>query len=86
VIFFFYFLSLIHPSTSGNIDLHHNFPLLGNSQLRVTSVMASLLLLAGHLFLAGLVKGRVLVQDSSVHVSPIPSFIFQDISLRSWTM
>ena len=62
-------MSSIHPpSTSGYIDLPHS-PLLflGKTQLQVLSVLASLLLLAGHLLMAGLVKERVLVQDTSVY-------------------
>ena len=61
------FFPLIHPSSnSGNIDLLHNLPFLGNSQLQVLSVIVSLLLLAGHLIMAGLVEERVLVKDSSI--------------------
>ena len=64
-VFFVYFLSLIYPSsTSGYIKLPHSLPFLGNSQLQVLSVIASLILLAGHLSMAVLVKERVLVQDS----------------------
>jgi len=52
----------------GNIsNLPHNLPFLGKTQLQVLSVIASLVLLAGHLLMAGLVKERVLVQDTSAY-------------------
>jgi solute carrier family 45 protein 1/2/4 len=51
----------------GYVDLPHSLPFLGNSQLQVLSVIASLVLLAGHLLVTVLVKERVLVQDSSVY-------------------
>lgn len=49
-----------------NVDLSHSLPFLGNSQLQVLSVIGSLLLLAAHLLMSGLVKERVLVKDSSI--------------------
>ncbi|TEB23029.1 MFS general substrate transporter [Coprinellus micaceus] len=49
----------------GNIDLTRILPFLGNTQLEVLSVVVSLLLLAGHLIMAIMVKERVLLKTES---------------------
>lgn len=49
---------------SGNINLPRILPFLGKTQLEVLSVIVSLLLLAGHLLMAILVKERVLCTKS----------------------
>ena len=51
--------------TSGNVDLTRILPFLGNTQLEVLSVVVSLLLLAGHLIMAIMVKERVLLKTES---------------------
>ncbi|KAJ2923915.1 hypothetical protein H1R20_g13179, partial [Candolleomyces eurysporus] len=49
----------------GNIDLTRIFPFLGSTQLEVLSVVVSLLLLAGHIAMAFLVKERILLKSDS---------------------
>ncbi|KAF8148425.1 major facilitator superfamily domain-containing protein [Crassisporium funariophilum] len=49
----------------GGIDLPRLLPFLGKSQLQVLSVVVSVLLLGGHLIMAGLVKERVLLKSFS---------------------
>ncbi|PPQ81361.1 hypothetical protein CVT25_015468 [Psilocybe cyanescens] len=49
----------------GNIDLPRLLPFLGKSQLQVLSVVVSLLLLGGHVFMAILVKEKVLLKSFS---------------------
>lgn len=51
--------------TSGNVDLTHVLPFLGDTQLEVLSVVVCLLLLAGHLVMAIMVKERVLLKSDS---------------------
>jgi hypothetical protein len=48
---------------SGNIDLTRVFPFLGGTQLEVLSVVVSLMLLLGHVMMAGLVKERILLKS-----------------------
>ncbi|KAF8800152.1 MFS general substrate transporter [Phlegmacium glaucopus] len=50
----------------GNIDLPYSFPFLGHTQLQVLSVIGSLLLVASHLLMAGLVKESVLVKNPPI--------------------
>ena len=50
---------------SGNLDLTRILPFLGNTQLEALSVVVSLLLLVGHLVMAGMVKERVLLKTES---------------------
>lgn len=57
--------TLIHfLLSSGNINLPRILPFLGKTQLEVLSIVVSLLLLAGHLAMAVLVKERVLCTKS----------------------
>ncbi|KAF8994064.1 major facilitator superfamily domain-containing protein [Cyathus striatus] len=49
----------------GNINLPAYFPFLGKSQLQVLSVVVSVLLLAGHLVMAFLVKEKVLLKQTT---------------------
>lgn len=50
----------------GNVNLPRFLPFLGKSQLQGLSVVVSVLLPAGHLITAGLVKERILVGSSPV--------------------
>ena len=62
--FFFYLkFDLIFTLCRGNINLPRIFPLLGKSQLQVLSVIVSILLIAGHILMASLVKERVLLKS-----------------------
>ncbi|KAF9036322.1 major facilitator superfamily domain-containing protein [Panaeolus papilionaceus] len=49
----------------GNIDLPRIVPFFGDSQLKVLSVVVSILLLGGHILMCVLVKERVLLKDSN---------------------
>ena len=54
----------ILPS-SGGVDLPKTFPMFGKSQLQVLTVIASSLLLFGHLVMAWMVKEKVLIKSSA---------------------
>lgn len=55
-----------YTSSSGNVDLTKIFPFLGNTQLQVLSVIASLLLLGSHLVMAVVVKEKILLSSKDV--------------------
>jgi hypothetical protein len=65
---------MLTVGTSGNIDLTRILPFLGNTQLEVLSVVVSLLLLAGHLIMAIMVKERVLLKTESSGYAPPSDF------------
>lgn len=48
----------------GNVDLPKILPFLGNTQLQVLSIVASLLLLGSHLVMAIMVKEKILLPDT----------------------
>ncbi|KAF8627150.1 hypothetical protein AX17_006367 [Amanita inopinata Kibby_2008] len=52
----------------GNINLPDILPFLGKSQLEVLSVVVSLLLFAGHITMAMLVKEKILLKDDSSNI------------------
>jgi len=51
----------------GNVDLPRIFPFLGNGQLEVLSVIASVLLIVTQILTAVSVKEKVLVSSKYVH-------------------
>ena len=77
------FLGIIPSPTnsngSGNIDLTRIFPFLGGTQLEVLAVIVSLLLLAGHVTMAVLVKERVLLKSDSPSKLVVLLISFGDI-------
>lgn len=63
---FVYFIKEIYASAdmtlhSGNVDLVKIFPFIGNEQLQVLSMLASLVLMSSHAITALFVRERVLL-------------------------